>query len=233
MVDKFKNHLTIPPLLPLVLRQRGIICNHIDAARSLMGSVPVELYKIMDQIGNTSSGRPKPPDEVVRWFAQLSPEYQAELIGKITTVNVNLGYAYEHSFKLLLSICEINFDSTGSKGHNLFALFQSLPDEIKATMCDLYQNIVSTDLEFQECFTKRAIRNKPKNRNHKGLKLPETLEYYQNQKYFQHSRYKFTKMDINQPVRILLPIRFEELIRGIVHKIIDPKIDEYVCGNRN
>ena len=217
-------HLT--PLL--VLRQRAIVCDHANAARSLLSSIPPKFYEKIDQIGTTRSGRPRAPNDFAQWFARIPQIQQMELIGKIVVVNVNLGYAYEHGFKLLLSITGKRFDSSGRKGHNLHSLFKLLPEKTKKSMCRLHKNLDSTDLEIEEFHSECALSKKSKNHMRGPRTLPKTLEYYQSQRFLQHSRYKFTKMDVNQPVRILLPIRFEKLIWRIVDNIIDPSIDEYL-----
>ena len=164
---------------PLVLRQRAIICDHVDATRSLMSSVPHEFYEKIARIGKTHSGRPRPSYDVDQWFAQKSQADQAKLIGKIVVINVNISYAIEHGLKLLLSISKIKIDSRGSKGHNLLSLFRLLPDEIKTSMCSLYKNIDSTDLEFEECFSESAILKLSKNCSQEHLTLLQTLEYFQ------------------------------------------------------
>lgn len=204
------------------MRRYAMMCSHVEAVRSLINLMP-DLINQIPSIGTTRSGRPSPPKEIVRWFSSLNPHEQAKVIGRIAVINVNLGYAYESGLKLLLDIEGIEYPNSGSDGHKLPKLYSILPESIKQSICELYRNIEQTDLEFSEKFSKEARKRSFTNKSNKPTFFSD-LDYYYQQKYFQQSRYKYSSTNGEQPYTILLPLRFEELIRKIIEHVIETKL---------
>lgn len=213
-----------PPLI--FLRRYAVICSHVDAAHNLILSM-TELNQQIPEIGTTKSGRPRPPDAIGQWFAHLTLIEQAQIIGKFAVINTNIGYAYEHSFKILLDIEGIEYPESGKDGHNLLKLYRLLPEKLKQKMCELYRSVDRTDLEFEENLSGKPSKRAGANTRNRPT-LNGDLEYYQGQGYLHNSRYKYTKVNIEKPIRILFPLRFEELIRKIVEQIIGPCINDSI-----
>ena len=204
----------------LMLRRRAMTCSHVDAARGLIESMP-DLTALIPQIGTTRSGRPRRPDNVRDWFGDREISEQAVIMGKMAVINVNLGYAYESGFKLLLDIEGIAYP-TGGDGHNLPKLYRKLPEPMKQAICRLHQSVDLTDLEFMESFSVAAQSHRlPK--GHGRPTFFRDLNYYHQQQYFQQSRYKYADANGQEPIPMLLPLRFEALMRKIVEQVIDPK----------
>ena len=206
----------------LMLRRRAMTCSHVDAARGLIESMP-GLTALIPQIGTTRSGRPCRPDNVRDWFENRDTSEQAAIIGKMAVINVNLGYAYESGFKLLLNIEGITYP-TGGDGHNLPKLYMKLPAPVKRSICRLHRNVDLTDLEFEEAFSITAQSHESPEEL-KRDKFVDDLQHYHKQGYFQQSRYKYADADGQKPIRMLLPLRFEALMHQIVEHVIDPRFD--------
>ena len=209
--------------LMLWLRRLAMVCSHVDAANALVDSM-TDLCALIPQIGKTRTGRPRAPDLVAEWFGKLPMSNQAAVIGKIATINVNMGYAWEGAFKLLLDIEGIEYQ-TGSDGHNLPQLYKKLPDQTKQSICDLYRQVDLTDLEFLECFSDTArSQGFPRKKSPGHPTFGSDLEYYHQQEYFQRSRYKYVNVTTAKPILCLLPLRFLKLIKEAIDHVITPKL---------
>ena len=211
----------------LWMRRWAMIDGHIEAVDRLVG-LTLGLTTLIPQIGTTKSGRPRAPNNVRDWLNDLEPHKQASLIGTIAAINVNLGYAYEQTFKLLLDMEKVGIGEAyppGNNGHKLPILYSLLCEETKESICDLYGKIDQTDLEFQENFSKNAARyGFPNQRNSERPTFYSDLIHYQELRYFQQSRYKYVDVDIRRPIFCILPLRFSELIKDIHEQVVSPRL---------
>lgn len=206
----------------LLLRRWAMICSHIEVSENLIQSMQ-DLNDLISEIGTTKSGLPKRPDNVYMWFQAKSDVDKAKFIGKLGVINVNLGYAYESCFKLLLDLEEKEYQKSGKDGHNLPKLYSKLPEPVKQSICDLYRKVEQTDLEFEESFSRKTRSWKSSKQRRKPTFFKD-LKHYHQSKYFQQSRYKYYEDDSDQSIPIIFPIRFSKLAKKIIDQVISPKL---------
>ena len=153
----------------------------------------------------------------------------AELLASCCVATTNLGYAYEHSFKLLCFLATRKNTGPGLRGgdrHKLGKLYDKLPETIRERLVGIYQSVRAHDIEFEEYFGNMApVEDRESSPSPSELRWH--LHYWDRENLLQGSRYKYVDVAATKKrvrIRILIPLRSVEFINRILSLEIAPRL---------
>ena len=218
-------------LHPLVLRRVGMIHGFLTAAKQLLHPIHVAIDGYRD-LGTDDAGRPLPPSHVLTSLVEMGRLKMADVVSAACVAGVNLGYAYEHAFKLL------NFMYTGKnagglrKGerHKLAKLYEQLPKNLQRDISSIYKSTRTHDIELEEIFGFEAPPNHdPPESN--SASLLDKLKYWDRNNIFQGGRYTYVDATTRKRsvIRVYFPVFSVHFLEGILEEVVLPALGlEYV-----
>lgn len=215
---------TIPH--PLILRRVGMIQAFLTAANQLVHPVHVAIEGYRDP-GTDAAGRLRPVSHVVRHLAEMEELERAAVVSSACVAGVNLGYAYEHTFKLLsfLSEGENVGKLRGSARHKLSKLYEQLPRDLQSELSTIYRRISTHDIELEEDFGMEKPPSKDPPEPNPGS-LHSQLRYWDRNDIFLGGRYKYVDAT-GRPrarIRIFIPFRSVQFLSSVLTNVILPRL---------
>ena len=193
-----------------------------DAFAPTLGLIPTA-----QELGTTQSGLPKQPD--VSRLA-TAPDI-ARHAARCQVGNVNLGYAYELGFKLLIRLDSPKETFKGKDGHDLSNLYNKL-----AASCQL--NLTEQDLVLGTHYIDYKIQITPKGtkfprakhgRQQKSGSLGERLRTLQNVKFLLDSRYQYVEK-LALPLHVFCPHWTWKTMEWTLTDMIRPALERRLAG---
>ena len=140
-----------PKTHPLILRRVGMIHAFLTAAKQLVHPVQVAIDGYLDP-GKDAEGRPLSVPYVVQHVMGMGELDRATVISSACVAGVNLGYAYEHTLKLLnlVSTGKNSGELRGSERHKLSKLYEQLPQSLQHELFLIHKRILTHDIELED-----------------------------------------------------------------------------------
>lgn len=209
----------------LFLHRYGVIQAFLTSARALLGPVHDEL-SLREPIGVDPSGVPLPPDRLTERIASIPQPRNAFLMASCCVASANLGYAYEHTFRLLKYI-DTGSDTKlrGVRRHKLAALYRELPDQLQSRLEDIYGRVKSHEAELHQMFGKPTEPPREPPPKHDS-KLLNQLEHWDRNGLLHRSHYAYTRITgkSHSHVLIFIPLRSLYFIESILSEELAPRI---------
>lgn len=218
--------MNTPENQSLLYRRYLVTQSFLGVARHLLIRIHHRIGGIPDDVPVDSSGLPLAADPIAQRVASLPyPQYLA-FAADCCIVSTNLGYAYEHTFKLL------NFIATGENTrlrkqdrHKLSLLFRELPQELKDKLSAVDAATESYDFELQEWIG--TPPTKPRDEAPRYVSgLHERLLHWDQKGLLHGSHYIYVdaKPDRKRPFHLLVPLRAFYVIQRIFDDVLTPAV---------
>ena len=211
---------------PLILRRVGMIHAFLTAAKQLVHPVQVAIDGYRDP-GKDAEGRPLSVPYVVQRVMGMGELDRAAVISSSCVAGVNLGYAYEHTLKLLnlVSTGKNSGELRGSERHKLSKLYEQLPQSLQRDLSSIHKRILTHDIELEEDF---GMEKPPSKEPPMPSPVPllEQLKYWDRNEIFRGGRYKYIDATARPRarIRICIPFRAVQLLDGILAEVLFPKL---------
>ena len=185
----------------------------------------LEQIEARKAIDTDESGKPLAPNALVKAFGQLKPSEAAKLVSSCCVAASNLGYAYEHAFKL------VNYLETGKntslplgESRKLDRLYDKLPDKVRGELDTIYESVKSHEFDIQERFGNGDYPSSKSDRGTGKSKFRRQLNYWQSQRLLQQCHEKFANADLPFQGHILIPLRSAEIVDRILADVLAPRL---------
>lgn len=204
-------------------RRFTMIAAFIQAAKFLL----VPILKNIDGFGpleTEPTGEPKPPKRQEEIFINMHELDRARVMGSSCVASSNLGYALEQTFKLM-KYCETGLQKSwsGQSGHSLPLLFKALESETQKLLSDIYRNVKFHDFQFEEAINTKFPKEKVSMRDTGDLF--SQLQYWQQKKLLQGSRYKYIDATpTGSIVQVLIPYRTVRFLDEVLTEVLALKL---------
>jgi hypothetical protein len=209
----------------LSLRRFAMVHSFLRAAVDALDDPLFTQIGVRESIETDEAGKPLAPDALARFMGQLQPSEGARLVSSSCVAAVNLGYAYEHAFKL------INHIDTGrgmsmrpDEREALDRLYDELSEKARSELEAIYQDIKSHEYEIEEKF---GDSPNPFTDDQEGSGSPafrRQLNYWQSNGLLQGAREKYADPDLPFHARILIPLRSVEIVDRILSDVLAPRL---------
>lgn len=210
---------------PLILRRVGMIHAFLTAAKQLVHPIHAAIESDRDP-GRDAAGRPLPVSHVLRHLAEMGELERAAVVSAACVAGVNLGYAFEHTFKLL------NFVSTGRNAgelrggarHKLSKLYEQLPRSLQRDLSSIFGRIRTHDIELEEDFGMEKPPGKDPPMPSR-VSLLEQLRYWDRNEIFLGGRYKYVDATGRRRarIRICVPFRSVRFLDSVLVNVVLPE----------
>ena len=170
----------------------------------------------------------------------MSSEHRARSAASCCVATTNIGYAYEHAFKLLYFLeNEKNPDLKGADGHDLVQLYDALSRPLQGKLSDINNDIPLHDYEVGNPLLDFVMGEELGKPNGYILldwmlggtpELRKLLKYWTIEKCLQGSRYKYSDVtETPVTIKFLVPLRSEHVIDLILCEVVAPRLNlEYM-----
>ena len=208
------------------LRRFGIAQAFVVGARKLMDSVlrTIEGTRAMSV---DDSGRPLPPDHVIKRLSELSEEGMAKVVSTSCVATTNLGCALEHSLALLVLLSSTDHPDLGPPPNGILSLFDRLPPAVRDDLERLRASTGHHDFDFEEIFDNAP--EKPDTAEDSSLRA--LLNYWNMHKMLENSHYKYSwSRPAAMRVRILIPYMSVRFADRILAQLVAPRLELQYSG---
>ena len=209
----------------LRLRRFAMVHSFLRAAVDALDDPVFTQIGLRESIGTDEAGKPLASDALARFMEQLQPSEGARLVSSSCVAAVNLGYAYEHAFKL------INHIDTGEgmsmrpeEGEMLDRLYDELPDKARSELEAIYQDIKSHEFEIEEKFGDQPGTFTDDQEGAGSSAFRRQLNYWQSNGLLRGACEKYADADVPFHARILIPLRSAEIIDRILSDVLAPRL---------
>ena len=216
-----------------MIRRFATITSLLVAAKVLLQPIHIN-FDMFREAPTDSSGLPLPPDHIIETIRRIPSAEVPSIFASCCVATTNLGYAYEHTFKLfnfILTGCNTNLNSRNR--HKLAMLFSELPQDIRNKMSAIYSTVHLQDVELEEWF--RAEATPERNRPEPMVGLRAHLVYWDRKKLLHGSIYKYVDMDLRpnsqQRIRIFVPLGSVVAIERFAWELLAPRLGIYRVRN--
>ena len=209
----------------LRLRRFAMVHSFLRAAVDALDEPVFADVGVRDSIETDQAGRPLAPDALARLLGQLPPSEGAKLVSSSCVAAVNLGYAYEHAFKLIYHIDMRNGMSTGSQDvQTLDRLYDQLPVKARNELEAIYRDVESHEFEIEEKFgdPPDPLINDQDASGWQAFR--RQLNYWQSNGLLQGAGEKYAEPNVPFHARILIPLRSLEIVDRILSDVLAPRL---------
>lgn len=208
------------------LRRFGIAHAFLVGARNLMDSV-LRTIEGARAIRLDDSGRPLPPDHVIKRISELPKEGVAKVVASSCVATTNLSCALEHSLALLVLLSSTDYSDLGPPPNGILALFDRLPPAVRDELERLRASTGYHDFDFEEVFD-----NAPeKLETAENSSLRALLNYWSMHEMLQNSHYKYSSSRPNaMRVRILIPYMAVRFVDRVLAESVAPRLELQYSG---
>ena len=138
---------------PLSLRRFAMVHSFLRAAVDALDDPVFMQIGARKPIDTDESGKPLAPNALTRLLGSLQPSEGARLVSSCCVAAANVGYAYEHAFKLANHLETGKNTSLPSKEqHRLDRLYDELPEKVRQELDAVYEHIESHEFDIEERF---------------------------------------------------------------------------------
>lgn len=175
-------------------------------------------------LGTDDSGRPKPPNDFSREFAQLSNDLRFKYIGASLHATSILGLAYAHSF-CLLSLLTTKTKQKKEKPSvqiNSVAEYDKLSAAVKRELNGIYSEVQSHDFELEISLSPIDSDSRSVDRSGED-QFRQNLVYWEKTRTLQYSHMLFS-YPTSSAVRLMIPLRSILVLDGIIAAQLAPRL---------
>ena len=174
-------------------------------------------------LGTTKRGLPKRPDAS---RLALVPDIVRH-VARCQVGNVNLGYAYELGFKLLMRLDDsANVTFKGSDGHDLASLYKNLTASRQSELTEWDHDLGNHHIDYTVQATPRGTKfpRAKHGRRQKSISLGERLGKLQSVGFLMDSRYKHIEKP-HLPLRVFCPHWTWKTMEKTLTDMIQPELE--------
>ena len=208
----------------LLLRRFAMIHSFIQSAKVVLRPILVD-HDGHNPLGANAYGPPLSMFYLSDTLARKPQQYRANFAAACCVAATNLGYAYEHTLKLLHFLEKgKNPDLKGRDGHDLTKLYDLLSEPLKDKLSDIHDAVPFNDVEIKEEFKDPGTITFRQYIGH-SIDLSRLLNLWTKSELLQASRYKYS--DEPKPPdrrRFLVPIRSIYLLEEILLVELTPRL---------
>lgn len=210
---------------PLVQRRFAMVFTFLRSALEALDDPVFGQIKARDPVPVDKSGKPLPPDALVERMRTLDPSRSAQLLSFCCVAATNIGYAYEHVFRLIYDLEKrAHAASFSTRRSGLADLYDALSKEIRNELEGVYRSIESHEFEIEEAFGKGAEWPKEDISDSEPRSLRQTLRYWETSGLLSAAHYKYSRSKPPFAVRVLMPLRSVEFVDRILSEVLAPKL---------
>ena len=210
---------------PLSLRRFAMVHSFLRAAVDALDDPVLRETEARKAIDTDESGKPLAPNALAQAIGQLGLSEGARLVSSCCVAAANLGYAYEHAFRL------VNYLETGKntslpsrERRRLDRLYDDLPDKVRRELDTVYESVESHEFDIQESFGEVADRSPDPPRGIGSSAFRRELNYWESQRLLQRSHAKYADADLPFQGHILIPLRSVEIVDRILASVLAPRL---------
>ena len=209
----------------LRLRRFAMVHSFLRAAVDTLDEPVFSEIGVRDSIETDQAGKPLAPEALARLLGQLQPSEGAKLVSSSCVAAVNLGYAYEHAFKLIYHIdigkgMSIRFQEK----EMLDRLYDELPDKARSELEAIYRDVKSHEFEIEEKFGDPRDPLIDDREASGSLAFRRQLNYWQSHGLLRGASEKYAEPDVPFYARILIPLRSLEIVDRILSDVLAPRL---------
>ncbi len=207
---------------PLQLRRFSMVRSFLLAADDALDQPVFRELRTHISPGTDSTGQLLPPNELARKMQRLTPADSAQLVSSCCIASTNLGYAYEHAFRLLADLVP-GSRPTSPEGERagLDALYDALPDNVRKDLDTVYTNVSTHEFEFQEGDSSQFPDFGP---GTGSSPFRQNLNYWQSAGLLRESHGQYAYPSTAFFATVLMPFRSLEVVDCILADVLAPRL---------